>query len=646
MPTAAACAPDRLRLLEDELREARAELTRMEALEAQNRLLVAKIAEITAASTAEENPRRSGPAPVLTVKSSSFEFRLGRVLIDAIELRRGLMQLPGKLIALHRKSRALMRDRRKTAEAHANVAWLIEQVLTRLEQSEREEVLNWLTLQTDNPERQARVIIEAAREIRRRSPETAYLLCLEALSRWSGLDRAKWLSFALFDAGFVGYPSAILDRIDLRRLSVVERRRVDQIRSLKSGAITQRIPRPGTPPRGIHARSAISWTRQSLPYHLTPQTLRTSIAAEALMDHGWQVLTITEPGYHPGARDASLAEPLREVRGRHEYRRLPSLRVTTGDFSALGVLFAERLIAAIEASPPAVIIADGDFVLCQAGLHAARRCGVKCVLDLGQLRAPWLPPLEAEQSEERSRAALREFGAIARLADRVIVRSRTLADALAENGARADTLVPLPDPLPWVPPVGQVGQPARDEHGRPVLGYVGYISPTRGLLELIADLAPLAQEMAPRLLLAGPIQHRDRLAETADKSGFANHLDLPGRTPPEKFVECVQSIDIWLEPPPLTLIGRFDSPLELGVAMALKKPVVAPDIPLYREKLAGYSRAWFYPREPGGIAEAVRAALNGGAADGIASEERIGEFLPLAEWQSRYETVLSGASGW
>src|SRR5262249_55586367 len=161
-----------------------------------------------------------------------------------------------------------------TAEAQANVAWLIEQVLTRLGQGKREEVVNWLRRQIDDPERQARVMIEAAREIRRRSPEMAYQMCLEALSRWSGLDRAKWLSFALFDAGFVSYPSAILDRIDLRRLSVVERRRVDQIRSLKSGEVTRRIPRPGTPPGGIHARSAVWWTSQSLPYHLTSQTLR------------------------------------------------------------------------------------------------------------------------------------------------------------------------------------------------------------------------------------------------------------------------------------------------------------------------------------------------------------------------------------
>jgi hypothetical protein len=107
----------------------------------------------------------------------------------------------------------------------------------------------------------------------------------------------------------------------------------------------------------------------------------------------------------------------------------------------------------------------------------------------------------------------------------------------------------------------------------------------------------------------------------------------------------VQGIDIWLEPSPLTLIGRFDSPLEMGIALALNKPIIAPDIPLYREKLDGYSRAWFYPHEPGGVAKAVGAALNGGAVDPTAGADRIGEFLPLAEWRSRYQAALLGALG-
>lgn len=567
--------------------------------------------------------------------------RLARPLAAAARIRRRLVRLwrgaSGEQGPAPRPRWPAGRDN----GSQAATAWLIEQAAARADSGGHEAALAWLAGQTAGPQRRARIAIGAACDIYRRHPETAYRLCLGALQLSPGLERAKWLSFALHDAGFVSFPEDILARLGPVPTTPAEQRRIAQIGQLARSEEPPPVARSGAAVRTRFQRSLIWLTKHAAPARLTPQALRVAATVEALSRRGWQVTIATQPRDRPSEAAESQASRRRPHDG-SGLVVLPPATVMTGDFSISAASLAESLSKAIDIAAPSVLVTDGDFVMCRAGLFAARQSGIACIMDLGEVQSCWRRPVAAELSGERSAAELRQLALAARLFDSVVVRGGTIAAALIGNGVPSGLVSRIEDPMPWTA-IQQTGnrRTIAPLARRPLLGHVGAISPSRGFLELLSRL-PASAEGAPlSLLLAGRIHSRRRLIEAAQASGLHDRLIFCDCDDPDALIAQAGRFDLWVEPPPLTMLGTLSPPFTIGLAMGLGKPILAPDLPAYRERLSGYRSSWFYSAEAHSLPQAVSAALGRGGASGRAA----GPGRRLSEWGEAYEKLLISAAG-
>jgi len=146
--------------------------------------------------------------------------------------------------------------------------------------------------------------------------------------------------------------------------------------------------------------------------------------------------------------------------------------------------------------------------------------------------------------------------------------------------------------------------PANLPPGRRML-FVGRLEPRKGLRVAVAAFARLAAELEDLyLVVAGegpertaldrtPPQVRSRVIEL----GTVPHADLPG---------CHAAADVFVSP----AIGRESFGIVLVEAMAAGLPVVASDIPGYREVVrAGVDGLLVPPGDPAALAEAVGRIL-------------------------------------
>ena len=588
----------RVNELEDELVEARSRAAELESVEVQRNLLRRQLADLSplklvsaeAGSRQKIEATRDESAADAVMRTLSF--RLGHSLLQAGQSWRGFRDLPRKLIALRREW-----SRRRIAGPQSNAAetsWLIEQVLARCSSDQYMGGLAWLARQEASLSRQALVTIQVARDLRQRSTEVAYHLTLEALKLDPKLARARWIAYSLFDSGHVSRAQEILKRADLSELNASENNRVRQLKFMTDDSIAFNIPRRSHIAIAADPKSVLVCANQSVPYHLNSQTLRDKFAVDALAKLGWKTTVVTDPGY-PASKSSSSR--VVEINDQHSFVRLPAGDALICDYPAISAFAACQILEVVKTHRPSVIVATGDFVMSHAAISVARRCGLRAVLDLGEIRAPWSPPMLDEECGERSLFLLRRMAELANKCDAVLVRTSALGEALRAQGADASLIQCINAPC-----VVAGSLPARPElrknlglSGAMVIGHIGHIAPHRGFLTMLEGLREVGElQSQTSVLLAGPTQHKDRLQEMFHAVWPNGHLALPGRISPHEFYHYAELIDIWVEATATSATGRLASPFEMEMAVAMGISIAAPDLPVYRERLAGYQRAYFY----------------------------------------------------
>jgi hypothetical protein len=97
-------------------------------------------------------------------------------------------------------------------------------------------------------------------------------------------------------------------------------------------------------------------------------------------------------------------------------------------------------------------------------------------------------------------------------------------------------------------------------------------------------------------------------------------------------------MDLWVEPPPLTDYGSLTTPVQLELAKHLGARILAPDLPVFRERLEHYAKAAFYaPDSAGMFGEALGEALS----RPMDSEEPA--HWDRTPWAQQFEAALTGA---
>ncbi len=236
-----------------------------------------------------------------------------------------------------------------------------------------------------------------------------------------------------------------------------------------------------------------------------------------------------------------------------------------------------------------------------------------------------------------------------RAADRVVVVSRVLGDALVAAGVPSHKVVVNPngvDPRRFHPDV-----PARSLRerlgldGRTVVGFSGTFGVWHGIPTLAAAL-PLVARARPevRFLLVGDGPLRRLVVEAVERHSLTDRVVLPGAVPHDHMPAYLAACDVLLSPHGRQADGRefFGSPTKLYEYMAAGRAIVASGVGQIGDVLRdGETALLVPPDEPDALAAAVTRLVD---APGL--RERLGRAARAqAEqahtWRQNAERVLA-----
>jgi len=144
--------------------------------------------------------------------------------------------------------------------------------------------------------------------------------------------------------------------------------------------------------------------------------------------------------------------------------------------------------------------------------------------------------------------------------------------------------------------------------GASTLGYAGHLYPWKGVDTLLHALSRLPH--ANGLVVGGHPQEPDleRLRRLADALCVGSRVTFTGLVPPHAVGDLLSQASILVLPNRSTAISaRYSSPLKLFEYMASGRPIVASDLPAFREVLRDGENALLVPPEdPDAMAAAVR----------------------------------------
>jgi glycosyltransferase involved in cell wall biosynthesis len=145
-----------------------------------------------------------------------------------------------------------------------------------------------------------------------------------------------------------------------------------------------------------------------------------------------------------------------------------------------------------------------------------------------------------------------------------------------------------------------------------VVGYAGHLYPWKGVDVLVEALALLPGVRG--LVVGGHPAERDtaRLQARSRDLGLDARVVFAGLVSPPEVSARLGAADVLVLPNPLTPVSaRYTSPLKLFEYLAMGRPIVASDLPAFREVLTDRQNALlFEPGSPAALARAVRAVLD------------------------------------
>lgn len=331
----------------------------------------------------------------------------------------------------------------------------------------------------------------------------------------------------------------------------------------------------------------------ALPYHSSGYTNRTHEVVCALQAAGAGVCAVTRTGY-PADRKDRLADAsgVETVVGGVRYQHLTA---PANNRPALHyALQAAPVIAALAARERvAVIHAASNHVNALPALLAARQLGIPFQYEMRGLweltRVSRTPGYEGSQAY---RQGLQLEGLVAAHADRLFVISaqlgRYVRQAWGVAGERMALLPNCVDPQRIVAadPLGVIPDS---------IGYAGSLIGYEGLDTLI--------DAVPRLLRAGrPVtvevigegEVRPQLEAQVAQLGLAGVVRFHGRMSPVAARDMLGRCALVCIPRRPFQVCEIIPPLKLVEAMAMGKPVIVPDLPVFRDEMGDEPAGWFF----------------------------------------------------
>ncbi|MDS4056208.1 glycosyltransferase [Accumulibacter sp.] len=350
-------------------------------------------------------------------------------------------------------------------------------------------------------------------------------------------------------------------------------------------------------PYAREADSVLYVAASALPYHISGYTTRTHEVIRALRAAGANVHPLTRPGYPWDRSDRQCAAPVDEgvaetvvetVRYQHASRpgnNRPVLQYALQAAPVVAEIAARRRVAVVHAA--------SNHVNALPALLAARQLGLPFHYEMRGLweltRISRMPQYECGQAYKQG---LQLEGLVARHADRLFVISEQLGRYAREHwGIAPERMSLLPncvDPALFAP-----ADPAIVEAA--TIGYAGSLIGYEGLDTLIDAVDLLVRKGNPlSLTLIGDGEARAQLTAQVERLRLGERIRFLGKIPPAAARECLARCALVCIPRKPFKVCQIIPPIKLVEALAMGKPVIVPDLPVFRDELGASPPGWFF----------------------------------------------------
>lgn len=333
----------------------------------------------------------------------------------------------------------------------------------------------------------------------------------------------------------------------------------------------------------------------ALPYHVSGYTTRTHEVVCALRSICPEVYVMTRPGYPWDRRDRLAdadADAVATEVGSLTYRHVngPSNLRPVLQYALQG---AQAIVEEAKRNRVSVIHAASNHVNALPALLAARQLGIAFQYEMRGLweltRASRTPHYERHPGFKQG---LDLEGLVARHADRLFVISEQLGRfAQARWDIPEDRMLLLPN---CVDPERFASLASREiEHD--TIGYAGSLMAYEGLDTLIDAIAQLcARGVKISVNLIGDGEARASLESQVERLGLSEQIRFLGRMAPQKAQETLSRCALVCLPRKPFKVCEIVPPIKLVEAMAMGKPVIVPDLPVFRDEMGKHPAGWFF----------------------------------------------------
>lgn len=384
-------------------------------------------------------------------------------------------------------------------------------------------------------------------------------------------------------------------------------------RQLTVAILTRWLGRSGMPISGYEpvAGRLMYVPASCLPYHISGYTTRTHAVIRALRNAGGDVRILTRPGYPWDRSDRrcnaadghAVVDGIEYLHERYPPNYLPVL--------AFAFLAAKPIVRMACNERVAAIHAASNHVNALPALIAARKLGIPFHYEMRGLweltRVSRMPEYEASQGY---RQGLALEGLVAKHADRLFVISRQLGNYARETwGIPEERIGLLPnciDPEEILP-----ADPAQVEPNS--IGYAGSLIGYEGLDTLIDAVAALAVRGNPvKVSVIGDGEARQQLETQVQRLGLCDRVRFLGKMPPDSALEILGRCALVCIPRKPYKVCEIVPPIKLVEALALGKPVIVPDLPVFRDEMGDCPPGWFFRAgDASDLACVIEGALEG-----------------------------------
>lgn len=383
----------------------------------------------------------------------------------------------------------------------------------------------------------------------------------------------------------------------------------------------------------------------ALPYHISGYTTRTHELACALREWEPQVHMMTRPGY-PWDRKDRVCDALSPETGvgevRYQHAETPANNRPVLQYA----LQAAKVVAKEAARHRvAVIHAASNHVNALPALLAARRLGIPFQYEM---RGLWeLTRISRQPAYEGSHAykqGLQLEALVARHADRLFVISEQLGHYVRSNwGVDPERIALLPnciDPVRITPTEVTEAEPK-------TIGYAGSLIGYEGLDTLVDAVDALARRGSlVRVEIVGDGEAREQLEAQVRRLGLTDRIRFHGKMPPEAAREIVSRCALVCIPRKPFKVCQIVPPIKLVEALAMAKPVIVPDLPVFRDELGDSGSSWFFRAgDAQDLARVIEHALQDEVALAVAGEKARLHAVTQRSWKDHVRGVLPSFGG-